>query len=172
MLFVIRSAVFIPILPVPPTLTIPPSQQLGFLRQLDGADDWGEPQEALNYYDRSLALYGQTGYRVGVVTTLNNMGVVLWGDRGNDTLLGQGVSDTFIVSYNYSSDMIFNFTDGSEFIGWTGSLNCQKLTIYDSIKGAQISVSQQLLPIISGIDATLISEDEFTVTGLTLACQF
>ena len=86
---------------------------------------------------------------------------VLWGDLGNDTLVGQGDSDTFVLRPGDGSDVILDFTDGSDFIGLSLGLTFAQLSLANGSNGATISLGSEVLATLSGVDVSVLTEADF-----------
>ena len=96
---------------------------------------------------------------------------LLWGDDGddllrggpgNDTLTGDDFSggqgiDTFILAIGEGTDTIVDFEVGTDLIGLTGGLTVGQLTLSDN----EISVGDETLAILNGVEASSLSEASF-----------
>ncbi|MEL7316578.1 MAG: calcium-binding protein, partial [Cyanobacteria bacterium J06559_3] len=100
---------------------------------------------------------------------------VLWGDAGNDFLRGgagndvlsgdsfssiRGV-DTFVLAAGEGTDLIADFEVSKDFIGLTGSLSVEQLTITQDGDNTLISIGSETLAKLRNIEATAINNSSF-----------
>ena len=93
---------------------------------------------------------------------------ILRGGLGNDTLTGDDFSggsgsDTFILAMNEGTDIIVDFQDGEDLIGLADGLTFGQLSINQDRKNTLISVQQETLAILQGVNANLLTEADFTI---------
>ncbi|NEQ20819.1 MAG: ExeM/NucH family extracellular endonuclease [Microcoleus sp. SIO2G3] len=92
---------------------------------------------------------------------------LLNGGQGDDILTGGQGSDRFILAAGEGSDTITDFKDGTDFIGLSGGLLFEQLTIVQGT-GADsantligITSSDELLAVLTGVNATTINTTDF-----------
>lgn len=95
---------------------------------------------------------------------------LITGGEGNDQMHGQAGSDTFmVVSATFGQDIIYDWEDGADKIGISDFLGISfaDLTITQSGGDTVISLTSDPLQTITliGIDASLITADDFTSPG-------
>jgi predicted secreted protein len=95
---------------------------------------------------------------------------ILRGGLGNDTLTGDDFSggsgsDTFILAMNEGTDTIVDFQDGADLIGLADGLTFGQLSITQEGKNTLISVEDETLAILKGMNANLLTEADFTIIG-------
>ena len=88
---------------------------------------------------------------------------VLYGNKGNDTLIGGSGTDYFVIEAGFGSDEILDFTNGTDFIGLAGGLTFADLSITGSNGNTLISSNNELLATLTGVDVSLINSADFTV---------
>jgi Ca2+-binding RTX toxin-like protein len=91
---------------------------------------------------------------------------LLNGGKGNDVLMGGSGKDTFVLAAGQGADTIQDFEDGQDLIGLSGgTLGFGDLSITPSGSDTSISVasSGELLATLTGVDASLITNADFTV---------
>ncbi len=88
---------------------------------------------------------------------------ILIGGAGNDLLYGQTGADIFVLASGNGSDSIFDFKDGIDKLGLFGGLTYGALTISASSNKTSIRITStnETLAILSGINASLITESDF-----------
>jgi uncharacterized delta-60 repeat protein len=88
---------------------------------------------------------------------------ILIGGAGNDLLYGQTGADIFVVASGNGNDSILDFKDGIDKLGLFGGLTYGALTISASSNKTSIRITStnETLAILSGINATLITESDF-----------
>jgi Ca2+-binding RTX toxin-like protein len=114
-------------------------------------------------------LYGQAGDDVLIGTIGDN---ILDGGTGADTIYSGSGSDTIVLrvgdggSTLAAADTIADFTDGSDKLGMDDNLQFSQLTIaqgtYSNSNDTIISKGSEYLAILTGIDASVLSEADFT----------
>ncbi|MGK7940940.1 MAG: hypothetical protein AB4062_12490 [Crocosphaera sp.] len=82
---------------------------------------------------------------------------IIDGQAGDDLLFGNGGSDTFVVGVDQGQDFIADFTDGQDFIGLSDGLSFDDLTF----SGKTISLGDQVLAVLTGVDTTTLTSDDF-----------
>lgn len=93
----------------------------------------------------------------------------LVGGFGKDTLIGGSGSDVFLFTPRSGIDTIADFAKGGDLIGLSGSLSFDALTIIQGTGGSandtliNITSSNELLAILSGVQADTITSTDFTV---------
>ncbi|MFW5765972.1 MAG: hypothetical protein ACOC07_17575 [Coleofasciculus sp.] len=95
---------------------------------------------------------------------------ILRGGLGNDTLTGDDFSggsgsDTFILAMNEGTDTIVDFQDGADLIGLANDLTFGQLSITQDGKNTLISVEDETLAMLKGVNANLLTEADFTIIG-------
>jgi len=88
----------------------------------------------------------------------------LIGDLGNDTLIGGSGQDRFVIRQNAGVDFIVDFTDGEDLIGLAKGLTYNDLTLTQGSNGALISVGNELLAILNGVDVAVLDIQDFFET--------
>jgi Calx-beta domain/RTX calcium-binding nonapeptide repeat (4 copies) len=93
----------------------------------------------------------------------------LIGDLGNDLLAGGTGSDRFVLLPGKDTDTIRDFEDGVDLLEIGGNLNFAQLSIIQGNNATLINVTQtgELLAIVNGVQANLITQQDFTLIGLT-----
>ena len=86
---------------------------------------------------------------------------LLWGDLGSDTLLGGGDSDTFALRPGDGTDVILDFTDGTDFIGLADGLTFAQLSFTSANNSTVINFGSEVLATLSGVDISLVGEADF-----------
>ena len=95
---------------------------------------------------------------------------ILRGGLGNDTLTGDDFSggsgsDTFILAINEGTDTIVDFQDDADLIGLANGLTFGQLSITQDGKNTLISVEDETLAMLKGMNANLLTEADFTIIG-------
>ena len=96
---------------------------------------------------------------------------ILNGGEGNDTLWGKEGADTFVLEADGASDTIADFEDGIDRIFLGDGLAFESLTITtaDSSSDTQIvDASDNVLAVLSGVDASLVAIDDFIIDDLVV----
>lgn len=95
----------------------------------------------------------------------------LWGDYGDDLLRGGfgndrlkgdaygGGSDTFVLAEGEGTDTIVDFEVGTDVIGLADGLTFSEL----SFQGSKIRLGSETLAVLSGVEATALSESNFVL---------
>ncbi|MBD2547124.1 SBBP repeat-containing protein [Planktothricoides raciborskii] len=83
------------------------------------------------------------------------------GNGGNDTLTGVNGSDVFVLASGSGSDVITDFVDGTDMLQLAGDLTFEQLTILPGTDGTLINLGANLLATLTGIDASLITQEDF-----------
>ncbi|MBW4681753.1 MAG: DUF4347 domain-containing protein [Microcoleus vaginatus WJT46-NPBG5] len=86
---------------------------------------------------------------------------VLIGDLGNDILTGGAGSDLFVLKLGFGNDTITDFTDGEDLLGLSAGLSFQQLTITSGSHATLISAGDELLASLTGLQADLITVNDF-----------
>ncbi|MEG4431598.1 Ig-like domain-containing protein [Microcoleus sp. F10_A2] len=86
---------------------------------------------------------------------------LLIGDLGNDTLIGGSGQDRFVIRQGARVDFIVDFTDGEDLIGLAEGLTYNDLTLSQASNGALISVGNELLAILNGVDVAVLDVQDF-----------
>lgn len=87
----------------------------------------------------------------------------LFGEEGNDVLIGHAGIDYFAIQSGFGSDRVQDFTDGTDMIGLAGGLTFADLTITGNNSNTLISSGNELLATLTGIDVSLINNQDFTI---------
>ena len=82
---------------------------------------------------------------------------------GDDTLTGSEGADRFVLSVAQGSDLITDFTDGVDLLALSGGLTFNQLTITAGNGSTLISVGNQLLATLNGVQPTVITADDFAL---------
>jgi Ca2+-binding RTX toxin-like protein len=160
-----------------------------------GADldllDGGVGDDTLNGGDGNDKLYGKTGNDLliggtgndyfsgldGLDTiygdagndTLNggNGNDKLYGGAGNDTMIGGAGADIFALQSGQGTIIINDFANGTDFLGFTGSLDFSDLSIVDNSAGTatiiyDLSNSNIILASIVNVSAATLTQEDFT----------
>ncbi|MEO1670677.1 MAG: lamin tail domain-containing protein [Cyanobacteria bacterium J06631_2] len=91
-------------------------------------------------------------------TLIGNRGRdLLIGGNGNDVLDGGRGKDTFVIASGQGTDIIEDF--GNDIIGLADGLSFSDLTF----SGSDIFLGEEVLATLSGVDATTLTESDFTV---------
>jgi ELWxxDGT repeat protein len=85
----------------------------------------------------------------------------LFGDLGNDTLIGGAGSDRFVIRPDAGVDLIVDFTDGEDLIGLAQELTYNNLTLTQGSNGAVISVGNEVLAILNGVNIAVLDQQDF-----------
>ncbi len=88
---------------------------------------------------------------------------VLLGDRGDDTLTGSAGGDRFDFRRGDGSDIVTDFQDGIDIIGLKEGLTFETLTIVEVGSDTQISVNENILVTLLGVNANTISVEDFAL---------
>jgi catechol 2,3-dioxygenase-like lactoylglutathione lyase family enzyme len=86
------------------------------------------------------------------------------GDGGNDTLTGGNGGDVFVLADGSGSDVITDFVDQTDMLQLAGNLTFEQLTILPGSDGTLINLGDNLLATLTGIDASLITQEDFIVS--------
>ncbi|MBD1938919.1 FG-GAP-like repeat-containing protein [Microcoleus sp. FACHB-68] len=86
---------------------------------------------------------------------------VLAGDLGNDILTGGAGNDRFVLKSGAGSDTIADFTDGEDLLSLSAGLTFANLTITSGNNAALISAGDELLASLTGVQAGLITVNDF-----------
>ena len=86
---------------------------------------------------------------------------VLSGGAGNDTLWGKEGADIFVIELGQSQDLISDFTDGVDLIGLSDGVVFDDLTIVGDDNAQIIDGNGNTLALLSGVNANVISTDDF-----------
>ncbi|MEL4897155.1 Ig-like domain-containing protein [Crocosphaera sp. Alani8] len=100
-----------------------------------------------------------TGNRAIIGT---NADEYILGIAENDTRIGKGGSDVFVLESNQGTDTINDFELGTDLIGLRDDLTYDQLTITQEGENTSISGNNQDLLILIGVDANNLSVDNFT----------
>ncbi|MEN9870562.1 MAG: hypothetical protein RLZZ171_1550, partial [Cyanobacteriota bacterium] len=105
-------------------------------------------------------IYGDAGN-----DTLNggNGNDKLYGGAGNDTMIGGAGADIFALALGQGTIVINDFVDGTDFLGFTGSLDFNNLDIVDNFAGtATIIYDNVVLASIVNVSAVNLTQADFT----------
>ena len=83
------------------------------------------------------------------------------GNGGNNTLTGGNGGDVFVLASGSGSDVITDFVDGTDMLQLAGDLTFEQLTILPGSDGTLINLGANLLATLTGIDASLITQEDF-----------
>ncbi|MEB3215486.1 MAG: calcium-binding protein [Nostocales cyanobacterium 94392] len=86
---------------------------------------------------------------------------VIFGGAGNNRLYGGDGSNIFVISSVTGRDIIYDFKDGTDFIGLSDGLIYQDLTIRTSGNNTNILEGNQVLVTLIGVDKNLIDQNDF-----------
>jgi Ca2+-binding RTX toxin-like protein len=90
----------------------------------------------------------------------------LIGGTGNDTVTGGAGNDTFVLAAGDGTDTFTDFVVGSDLIGLTDGLTFDEL----SFSGSNILKGSEVLALLTGVDTTKLTADNFTeITGAVVA---
>ncbi len=89
----------------------------------------------------------------------SNEDSIIDGLEGDDLLFGNGGVDTFVVGVDQGQDFIADFIDGQDLIGLSGGLTYNDLTF----SGQTINFGDQTLAVLTGVDTTTLTSDDFVV---------
>ncbi|MCT7955508.1 SBBP repeat-containing protein [Laspinema palackyanum] len=85
----------------------------------------------------------------------------LSGDLGDDTLAGGNGRDIFVLQSNSGSDIILDFIDGEDVLELPANLSFMDLQIASNNGSTLIQVGDDTLATLSGVEPTVISEEDF-----------
>ncbi|MDY6804204.1 MAG: spondin domain-containing protein [Cyanobacteriota bacterium] len=98
---------------------------------------------------------------------------MLDGGRGKDTLTGGGGEDTFVIAENVGSDIILDYSDGTDKIGLAGGLSFEDLTIeqgtsnndasMESLNNTLIKAGDDILAAVASTSADVFDANDFMV---------
>jgi len=88
---------------------------------------------------------------------------LLWGGLGNDKLTGGKGNDTFVLGLGKGVDTIQDFQSVEDVIGLAGNLTFEQLSITQTGKNTQIDFNDDTLAILTGVNASTLTADVFTV---------
>lgn len=83
----------------------------------------------------------------------------LWGDSGD----AEGGADIFVLTADAGTDTINDFEVGIDLIGLAGGLTFADLLLTSKNGNAAITFNEEILAVMSGVEATSLSESAFTV---------
>ena len=86
----------------------------------------------------------------------------LWGDQGNDMLSGGAGVDTFVFGSATGTDVVMDYTDGSDKIALTGGLTFAQLSLTQGAQGTEIRVGDQLMATLTNVQVTALAADDFS----------
>lgn len=78
-----------------------------------------------------------------------------------NTLIGGAGQDRFVIRQGAGVDFIVDFTDGEDLIGLAEGLTYNDLTLTQGSDGAQISVGNEVLAILNGVDIAVLDIQDF-----------
>ena len=90
---------------------------------------------------------------------------VLWGDLGNDSLVGGNGSDIFVLSANGGSDIVADFTDGTDLIGLAEGLTFDRLSFTSVNNSTVISIDSNVIATLSNLDVRFLGAADFIVVS-------
>jgi hypothetical protein len=88
---------------------------------------------------------------------------VLMGGRGRDILVGGNGRDVFVLQVGMGMDVIQDFKDGRDSLGFSADLNRADLSIGQMGKDAVIAWQGQAIALLRGVDANLITPADFVI---------
>ncbi|MEQ8970434.1 MAG: S8 family serine peptidase [Coleofasciculus sp. C1-SOL-03] len=88
---------------------------------------------------------------------------LLWGGLGNDQLTGGKGNDTFVLGLGEGVDTIQDFQGVEDVIGLADNLTFEQLSITQTGKNTQIDFNDDTLAILTGVNASTLTADVFTV---------
>ncbi|MDJ0660740.1 MAG: putative Ig domain-containing protein [Crocosphaera sp.] len=126
--------------------------------------------EVVNY----LAIEGNNGLQGTAYDPLTgNRAIIgtdgddyLLGLTENDTRIGKGGSDVFILESNQGTDTISDFELGVDLIGLTDNVTFGSLSLSDAGNDTSVIFDNQVLGIIKGVQATELSSNDFVEVTL------
>ncbi|GAB4532484.1 MAG: hypothetical protein Tsb0014_16970 [Pleurocapsa sp.] len=95
---------------------------------------------------------------------------LLLGGTGNDTLMGQEGSDIlnggqgediFVIGLGQGRDIIVDFTPGVDYIGLSGGLTWEDLTLQGSDRTSILDADNNILAVLLNVDFQNLSHDDF-----------
>ncbi|MEB3827609.1 hypothetical protein [Phormidium sp. CCY1219] len=90
----------------------------------------------------------------------------LFGEMGDDLLAGGADRDRFVLQEDMGTDVITDFADGVDLIGLAEGLTFDQLAIHrTSGSTTVISMGDEVLATLNGVDASLIAQDDFFTVG-------
>ena len=89
----------------------------------------------------------------------------MWGELGNDSLIGGLGNDTFVLGVVSGFDIISDFVQGQDFIGLSGGLSFDQLEVSQSNDSALIKLqgSGEVIASLTGVNASLITVNDFQI---------
>ena len=81
--------------------------------------------------------------------------------RGRDTVTGGGGRDIFVLTTGAGRDLVTDFTDGVDQFSLANGLGFSDLTITQRNRGALLSAGNDVLALLEGVDANLITDSDF-----------
>jgi Ca2+-binding RTX toxin-like protein len=88
---------------------------------------------------------------------------VLIGGRDRDSLMGGNGRDVFVLQVGMGMDVIQDFQDGRDSLGFSADLNRADLSIGQIGKDAVIAWQGQAIALLQGVDASLITPADFVI---------
>ncbi|MCL2923082.1 MAG: hypothetical protein MGF17_00200 [Trichodesmium sp. MAG_R04] len=120
----------------------------------------GEGNDTLDGHDGNDDLYGYPG-NDNLIGGLGDDN--LYGNEGNDTVTGGPGRDIFVLAKGDGVDIITDYTDGTDQLGLLPLLSYSDLNIFqDSADTTITTQTGELLAILQGVQATDITEEDFT----------
>jgi hypothetical protein len=86
----------------------------------------------------------------------------LFGNKGNDILTGGGSRDIFVLEKGVGRDLIKDFKDRQDKLGLSRGISFGSLTISQKGKNTNISLGNDLLAVLTGVQANQITVADFT----------
>ncbi len=77
------------------------------------------------------------------------------------SLIGGLGNDRFVIRPGAGVDFIVDFTDGEDLIGLAQGLTYNNLTLTQGSNGAVISVGNEVLAILNGVDIAVLDQQDF-----------
>lgn len=90
---------------------------------------------------------------------------LLFGDQGQDTLVGGEGRDQFVLNFESGEDVILDFTPGQDLLQLSPDLTVSDLIIESEEGTTIIRFANQLRVTLEGVEASLISTENFVVLG-------
>jgi Ca2+-binding RTX toxin-like protein len=158
-------------------LTLGANSSLTLSSTVAGVKLWGTGQATLssstaNIVEIASATIGVTGGALNDRITASTFGSTLDGGGGNDTLVGNSGADVFVHRAGQGSDIFQNFNaaqdkvalDGFSGLSWWDVANAITQSGADTI----ITLPDGTSLTLTGVNATQLTQDDFTVDGQPL----
>ncbi|MGJ3254587.1 MAG: GDSL-type esterase/lipase family protein [Elainellaceae cyanobacterium] len=86
---------------------------------------------------------------------------ILRGGRGNDVMFGNFGNDMFVFAPNEGTDIITDFTIGQDFVGLTGGLSLNQVSIVQSATNTLLNAGGNLFAVLNNVQASTLTSSSF-----------